>query len=161
MNSLRHMQPILIVEDSDDDYEATVRALKKEGNLSNPIYRCDSADGAIDFLMRTGAYSNPELSPRPGIILLDLNMPGRDGRSVIEAIKRPPSLRDIPIVVLTTSNDERDIHDCYAMGANSYITKPVNLERFFEAIQRLKEYWFEVAVLPKDEIGVDVVDRDG
>jgi CheY-like chemotaxis protein len=149
MSPLEQVQPILIVEDSDDDYEATVRAMKREGNLSNPIFRCDSADGAIDFLLRNGGYSSPADAPRPGIILLDLNMPGKDGRAVIEMIRSHPALQEIPVVVLTTSNDERDIHECYAMGANSYIVKPVNLERFFEAIRRLKEYWFEVAILPK------------
>jgi CheY-like chemotaxis protein len=83
-------------------------------------------------------------------VLLDLNMPGKDGIAVIEATKVAPGLRDIPIVVLTTSNDERDIRQCYAKGANSYIKKPVNLERFMEAIQSLKDFWFEVAILPKD-----------
>jgi CheY-like chemotaxis protein len=143
-------QPILIVEDSDDDYESTVRALQKDGNLVNPIFRCTSADVALDYLLRKAQYASPVDAPRPGIVLLDLNMPGRDGRAVIDAMKQAPALREIPVVVLTTSNDEKDIHECYAMGASTYITKPVDLERFISAIQRLKEYWFEVAILPKE-----------
>ena len=144
------MQPILIVEDSDDDFESTVRALKKDGNLFNPIFRCASADAALDYLLRRAEYAKPADAPRPGIVLLDLNMPGRDGRAVIDAMKQAPALKDIPVVVLTTSSDEKDIHECYAMGASTYITKPVDLERFISAIQRLKEYWFEVAILPKE-----------
>lgn len=152
MRNIREAQPILIVEDSEDDYEATVRAMTKDGNLFNPIFHCACADAAIDFLLRQGDFSDALKAPRPGIILLDLNLPGRDGRAVIDTVKNASNLREIPIVVLTTSSDERDIHECYAMGASSYITKPVSLERFFEAIQRLKDYWFDVAILPKAEL---------
>jgi len=144
-------QSILIVEDSDDDFEATERAFKKTNNLANPIYRCESGQEALDYLFRNGKYENPEDSPRPGIILLDLNMPGKDGRVVLAELKDDTSLKEIPIVVLTTSNDERDIADCYQKGANTYIKKPVDFEGFFDAIKRLKEYWFEVSILPKSK----------
>ena len=136
---------ILIVDDSDEDYEATTRALHRAG-LANPIARCSDGDEALDYLFRHGEYTE---ATRPGIILLDLNMPGTDGREVLEAIKSDMALRSIPVVILTTSNDERDVERCYAMGANSYVRKPVNLECFMEAIQRLKDFWFEVVLLPR------------
>ena len=150
MTGINGPQPILIVEDSDDDYEATVRALNSNDNLRNPIYRCESADEALDFLFLRGEFQDRSKYPRPGIVLLDLNMPGRDGRVVLEEMKADPKLKEIPVVVLTTSSDERDIHDCYAMGANTYVTKPVSLARFMDSVRRLKEFWFEVAILPKE-----------
>ena len=150
MNTLteRRTQPILLVEDNPEDYQTTVRAFKK-ANLVNDIFRCEDGDEALDFLFRRGAYVDPVKSPRPGIILLDLNMPGTDGREVLEEIKNSPELKKIPVVVLTTSSDERDINVCYAIGASSYIQKPVDINGFMKAIQLLKEYWFEIAIIPK------------
>lgn len=141
-------QPILLVEDSPEDFEATVRAFKRSG-LKNPIFRCEDGDGALDFLHQRGQYADAEQAPRPGVILLDLNLPGTDGREVLTEIKRDESLRHIPVIVLTTSNDDRDVEACYQAGANSYIQKPVDMEGFLRAIERLKGYWFEVVVLPK------------
>jgi len=140
-------QPILLVEDSPEDYEATVRAFKRSG-LKNPIYRCEDGENALDFLHRRGPYADPERSPRPGVILLDLNLPGTDGREVLTEIKRDDQLKQIPVIVLTTSNDSRDVESCYQAGANSYIQKPVDTEGFVRAIERLNGYWFEVVVLP-------------
>lgn len=143
-------QPILLVEDSPEDYEATLRAFKRSG-LKNPIVRCEDGDGALDYLYRRGRYADPERSPRPGVILLDLNLPGTDGREVLSEIKRDEQLRHIPVVVLTTSNDSRDVEACYQAGANSYIQKPVDMDGFIKAIERLNGYWFEVVVLPKGD----------
>jgi CheY-like chemotaxis protein len=143
-------QAILLVEDSPEDFEVTVRALRKAG-LANPIFRCEDGDEALDFLSRRGRFADPEAAPRPGIILLDLNLPGTDGREVLAAVKADPALRPIPVVVLTTSTDERDIDRCYQAGANSYVNKPVDLEGFMRAIQGLKDYWFEIVILPKAE----------
>ena len=140
--------PILLVEDSPEDFEATVRALKKAG-LANAIYRCEDGDEALDFLFQRGRYADASKAPRPGVILLDLNLPGTDGREVLDEIKRSDSLKKIPVLVLTTSTDERDIEKCYQMGANSYVKKPVDLEGFLQAIQRLTDYWFGVVILPK------------
>jgi two-component system response regulator len=89
--------------------------------------------------------------PKPGLILLDLNMPGLDGRKTLQAIKSNLHWRKIPVVILTTSDDERDIEGCYALGANTYVQKPVDLDGLFSAVQRLKEYWFEIAILPLEE----------
>ena len=148
----RQTQPILLVEDNLEDYETTVRAFNK-ANLANDIFRCEDGDEALDYLFRRGAYVDPVNSPRPGIILLDLNMPGADGREVLAEIKSDPDLRTIPVIVLTTSSDDRDIDTCYAMGASSYIQKPVDIQGFMRAIQLLKEYWFEIVIIPKtDEV---------
>lgn len=143
-------QPILLIEDSPEDYEATVRAFDRSG-LKNPIFRCEDGDGALDFLHRRGRFADPDQAPRPGVILLDLNLPGTDGRDVLTEIKRDERLKQIPVIVLTTSNDARDVESCYRAGANSYIQKPVDMDGFLRAIERLKGYWFEVVVLPNGE----------
>ncbi|HEX3554779.1 MAG TPA: response regulator [Thermoanaerobaculia bacterium] len=141
-------QPILLVEDSPEDYETTERAFRKSG-LKNPIYRCADGDEALDFLYRRGRFSDPQKAPRPGVILLDLNLPGTDGREVLSEIKNDPALKQIPVIVLTTSKDDRDVEVCYRCGANSYIQKPVDLDGFMQAIERLNGYWFEVVILPR------------
>ncbi|MEW6076356.1 MAG: response regulator [Thermodesulfobacteriota bacterium] len=141
---------LLIVEDSPEDYEATVRVLRRSG-LRNAIYRCTDGEDALDFLYRRGRYTDAASSPRPGIILLDLNLPGTDGREVLEAVKGDKRLRRIPVVVLTTSGDDRDVRMCYDRGANSYIQKPVDLEGFVRAVTMVKDYWFEITVLPKGD----------
>lgn len=144
-------QPILLVEDSPEDYEMTVRSLEKAG-LKNPIHHCSDGDEALDYLFHRGAYADSPNTGLPGIILLDLNMPGTDGREVLEELKNDEALSFIPIIVLTTSSDERDIHACYALGANSYIQKPLDFEGFMKAMARLKDYWFEVVILSKPEV---------
>jgi CheY-like chemotaxis protein len=141
-------QPILLVEDTPEDAEATLRAFKKAG-MGNPIYHCQDGDEALDYLYHRGKYKDPAQAPRPGMILLDLNMPGTDGREVLAAIKADDSLRQIPVIVLTTSADERDIQVCYRDGANSYIQKPVDMKGFLESIQRLVDYWYHIVLLPK------------
>src|SRR5687768_9948149 len=113
-------QSMLLVEDSPEDREATLRALNRAG-LSNPIHCVASGDEALDFLFRRGQYSDPQSSPRPSMVLLDLNLPGTDGREVLAEIKQSEHLKLVPVVILTTSTDERDIQGCYRMGANSYI----------------------------------------
>lgn len=141
-------QPILLVEDSPEDFETTERAFRKSG-LRNPIFRCSDGDDALDYLHRRGPYADPAKSPRPGVILLDLNLPGTDGREVLSEIKADPGLKQIPVVVLTTSRDERDVDACYKAGASSYVQKPVDLDGFIKAIERLNGYWFEVVILPQ------------
>jgi two-component system response regulator len=141
-------QPILLVEDSPEDFETTQRAFRKSG-LKNPILLCADGDEALDFLHRRGRFADPASSPRPGIILLDLNLPGTDGRQVLEEIKSTDALKQIPVIVLTTSDDERDVAACYRAGANSYVQKPVNMDGFMRAIERLNDYWFEVVILPR------------
>jgi two-component system response regulator len=146
---LSRSQSILLVEDNQDDYEATNRAFKK-ANLCNPIVWCKSGQDALDYLKQEGAYKEARIGPRPGLVLLDLNMPGMDGRKTLEAIKQDDTLKQIPVIILTTSADERDIQACYQTGANTYVQKPVSFEGLIEAIRRLKAYWFEIALLPRD-----------
>jgi two-component system response regulator len=138
-------QPILLVEDSPEDFETTERAFRRSG-LKNPIIRCVDGDEALELLFRRGRFAD---APRPGVILLDLNLPGTDGREVLAEIKADPALKQIPVIVLTTSSDERDVQACYSAGASSYIQKPVDLDGFMQAIERLNDYWFEVVILPR------------
>jgi CheY-like chemotaxis protein len=138
---------ILIVEDSPEDYEATVWALRKSGWLT-PIFHCVDGDEALNFLYQHGVPGQPTTAPRPSLILLDLHLPGSDRCEVLAAIKQDDQLRQIPVVMLTTSEDARDIARCYAAGANSYMKKPVGVEALLRAMQRLKDYWFEVVILP-------------
>ncbi len=134
-------QPILLVDDNDDDVEAAMRAFKRT-NLKNAIVRAATGMEALGMLR--------EHKVRPALILLDLNMPGLDGRRVLAILKADSELKKIPVVILTTSSDERDVEECYQLGANTYVQKPVDLDGLFAAIQRLKDYWFEIALLPRE-----------
>jgi len=138
---LRESQTILIVDDSEDDFYAAERALSK-ANLHNPIAHASSGEQAIEILRANGKNT-------PGLILLDLNMPGIDGRRTLEIIKQDEAFKIIPVVILTTSSDERDVQTCYSLGANTYIQKPVDFDGLIEAMKRLKGYWFDIALLPK------------
>ena len=149
--SLDNGQPILLVEDSPEDYEATVRSLRR-ARLRNPIFHCKDGDSALDYLYQRGEYASLTAAPRPGIILLDLNLPGTDGREVLTVVKQDENLKSIPVIILTTSSDDRDIAACYRAGANSYVTKPVDLDGLFHALQRLQEFWLEIAVYPGTSI---------
>jgi len=142
----KDIRPILVVEDNNEDYETTVRALRKVG-IERAICRCEDGDEALDYLFHRGQYADAASAPRPAIVLLDLNMPGTDGFEVLDTIKRDNDLKTIPTVVLTTSSSERDIEVCYKTGANSYIQKPVDLDGFIETVKRFKEYWFETVKL--------------
>jgi CheY-like chemotaxis protein len=139
---------ILLVEDNQDDYEATVRSLKKNHFL-NPVVWCKNGQSALDYLLKEGDYAHSEDVKRPDLVLLDLNMPGVDGRTVLKRMKAREDLRSIPVVILTTSKDSQDIESCYEMGASTYIQKPVSFEGLTEAIRTMKDYWFGVAILPK------------
>jgi CheY-like chemotaxis protein len=102
----------------------------------------------MDYLRRQGRFAPPAHAPRPGLILLDLNMPRKDGREALAELKADPDLREIPVVVLTTSSSEEDLHRIYGLGANSYITKPVTFRGLVEAMKQLGRYWFELVELP-------------
>jgi CheY-like chemotaxis protein len=140
---------ILLVEDCPEDCEATIRALKRSG-LENPVVHCVDGDEALDYLHRRGAYAQPR-APRPAMVLLDLNLPGTDGRQVLSEIKSDASLRSIPVLIFTTSNHEEDIKACYQAGANSYIRKPVDLDGFSRALRGVAQYWFDLVQLPPNE----------
>jgi two-component system, response regulator len=131
---------ILIVEDNADDYEATERSFRR-AHFLNPIFWARNGQQAIDFLRNSATPVD--------LILLDLNMPGIDGRHVLERVKSDTTLKTIPIIVLTTSSDEKDIQACYALGASTFIQKPVNFEGLAEAIRTMNDYWFGIALLPE------------
>ncbi|MEM7041677.1 MAG: response regulator [Pseudomonadota bacterium] len=115
---------ILIVDGSDDNYDATVRALRKDSALKNRLHRCENGREALDYLYKRGRFAPAMDAPRPGIVLLDLNMPGIDSRRVLSMSKSDASFRPIPIIVMKNLVDEHDIAPCYDVGANSYVKKP-------------------------------------
>ncbi|MEH1814313.1 MAG: response regulator [Nostoc sp.] len=138
---------LLIVEDSNEDFEALQRFLGRS-TIAIAIQRCVNGEQALAFLYRTGSYVERQSAPRPGLIVLDLNLPGTDGREVLRRIKQDDNLKMIPVVVFTTSNNPKDIEVCYQYGVNSYIVKPINFAQLKRDIQMLVEYWFEVTTLP-------------
>ncbi|WP_414549219.1 response regulator [Anabaena sp. CCY 0017] len=140
-------RPLLVIEDSDEDFEALTRIMDKE-SVANPIFRCSDGEEALDFLYHTGTYSNSQNSPRPAIILLDLNLPGTDGREVLEQIKQDKELRYIPVVVFTTSSNPKDIEICYQYCVASYMLKPIDINRLVETIQSFITYWLDIVILP-------------
>jgi CheY-like chemotaxis protein len=140
-------QPLLIVEDSDEDFNVLKRFLG-EAALESPIYRCIDGEDALAFLHQTGDYANAVQAPRPSLVLLDLNLPGTDGREVLQHIKDDPVLNMIPVVVLTSSGNPIDVESCYTAGANAYLLKPVHLEKFRHYVHAFVETWFAMSVLP-------------
>lgn len=139
---------ILIIEDSEDDFYITERTFSKAG-LMNKLVRVKTGDEALDYLFCRGAYSDNTRADQPGIILLDLKLPGLSGQEVLGQIKADPRLRKIPVVVSTGSEDPDDIDLCFRAGANGYINKPINVENFIQSVIRLEDYWFQINVLPK------------
>jgi two-component system, response regulator len=131
---------ILLVEDNPDDADLALRALKKV-NLANRIEHVADGAQALDFLFCTGAYAHRHSDNRPKVILLDLKLPKVDGLEVLQRIKADPKTRTIPVVVLTSSHEERDLVESYQLGVNSYIVKPVDFEQFTEAVRQLGLYW--------------------
>jgi CheY-like chemotaxis protein len=146
------LQTILIVEDSDDDFIAIARVFKK-ACLRNPVQRCSNGEQALDYLYRRREFAAPDGALRPGMILLDLNMHGTDGRDVLRAVKSDSSLQQIPVIVLTTSYARQDITRCYDYGADSYLLKPVSMDEFIKSIERLKESWQGVFDIDLDQSG--------
>jgi CheY-like chemotaxis protein len=140
--------PILIVEDSHEDFEAFKRYLRRS-HLQVPLYRCINGNQALAFLYHTGDYEDRQSAPRPGLIVIDLNLPGTDGREVLRRIKQDQHLKPIPIIVFTTSNNPKDVEDCYQLGVNSYIVKPINIEQLKRDIRAIVDYWFEITTLPE------------
>lgn len=140
---------ILMADDDEDDRMMTKEALE-EARLADVIHFVEDGEDLMDYLLRRGAYAEAKHSPRPDLILLDLNMPKKDGREALKDIKSDPALRRIPIVVLTTSKAEEDIYRTYDLGASSYITKPASFEGLISIIKTLVNYWFEIVKLPKE-----------
>lgn len=137
---------ILMADDDDDDYLLTKKALK-ESKLLNTLVRVEDGEQLIDYLKKRGPYQ--QTAVRPGVILLDLNMPKKDGREALREIKSDSELSDIPIVIFTTSKAEEDIYRSYQLGSNSFITKPVTFENLIKVMNALGTYWFEIVELPQ------------
>ncbi len=140
---------LLMADDDPDDRMLAGDALK-EARLGNEMFYVEDGEELLDYLHHRGQYSDLSKSPRPGLILLDLNMPKRDGREALKEIKADPDLRQVPVVVLTTSRAEEDIYRTYDLGASSFITKPVTFEGLVEVMRSLKKYWFEIVELPQN-----------
>lgn len=138
---------LLVVEDSDEDF-AVLQRLMKRMAVQNPIYRCADGDEVLEFLYQSGDYTDQDTVPRPSIILLDLNLPGTDGREVLEQLKQDGDLREIPVVVFTTSSNPKDIEFCYQNGANGYLVKPVNSIELQRTVQAFVNYWLEANTPP-------------
>jgi CheY-like chemotaxis protein len=146
-----NMITILLADDDPDDRQLTRDAFG-ENRLVNDLHCVEDGEELMDYLRRRGRYTDLEGEPLPGLILLDLNMPRKDGREALKEIKEDPILRRIPIVVLTTSKAEEDILRSYDLGVNSYFTKPVTFKSLVELIKVLGQYWFEVVKLPQDGV---------
>ena len=144
------MITIVLADDDADDRKLTEDAFA-ENRLVNQLHFVEDGEELMDYLHRRGKYEPLRSEPLPGLILLDLNMPRKDGREALKEIKADPNLRRIPIVVLTTSKAEEDIVRTYDLGVNSYVTKPVTFKSLVELVKVLGRYWFEVVELPPDE----------
>ncbi|WP_460204387.1 response regulator [Scytonema sp. NUACC21] len=147
MTTTKLNEPLLVVEDSNEDFKMLQRLMKRLA-VQNPIYRCTNGDEVLDFLYQEGDYQDPKIAPRPSVILLDLNLPGIDGRDLLQRLKQDRSLREIPIVVFTTSSNPMDIELCYQKGANGYLIKPMDFQNLQKTIQAFVDYWLDANTPP-------------
>lgn len=151
---MKQGNPILILVADDDPEDCMlIRDALDESRLANELHFVSDGEELLDYLHHRGTFADAALSPRPGLVLLDLNMPKMDGREALEEIKHDPQLRQIPIVVLTTSKAEEDIFRSYDLGVNSYITKPVTFDSLVRVMRTLGKYWFEIVELPPNTGG--------
>lgn len=140
---------IILVADDDEDDRLLMQDAVDEGNLAIALHFVENGEELLDYLYRREQYSDVARSPLPDLILLDLNMPKKDGRETLAEIKANSDFRQIPVVILTTSKTAEDIHRSYKSGGNSFITKPVSFEGLVEVMKTLGEYWFDVVELPQ------------
>lgn len=136
--------------DDDPEDRLLARDALEESRLTNDIRFVEDGEELFDYLRHRGQWSNPDDAPRPGIILLDLNMPRKDGREALRELKADPDLRRIPVIVLTTSRADEDIHRSYNMGVNSFIVKPVTFDSLVEIMRVLGKYWLEIVDIAAD-----------
>lgn len=135
---------ILLVEDNPVDVMMTRHALQ-DAKVFNNLHVAEDGEEATDFLYRNGRYSS---APRPDLILLDLNLPKKNGREILAEVKRDPDLLDIPVIILTTSEEEKDVTMCYQLHGNCFITKPVDMEQFTQVVRSIEGFWFTIVKLP-------------
>ena len=146
-----NQKPLLIIEDSDEDFAALTRMIAK-AHVSNPVYRCEDGEEALDFLYHQGEYQDKSLAPRPSLIILDLNLPGTDGREVLAEVKQDQDLQRIPIVIFSTSSNPKDVDACYRYGISGYLVKPMGTDHLNKLVKTFLEYWFQVVELPNSGI---------
>lgn len=148
MSEEAHPAKILLVEDDPADREIVTRFLD-ESKFRNEVDTVSDGEEALDYLLGDSSDTDGN-GHRPDLVLLDLNLPKLDGREILKRMNETTGLKEIPVVVLTTSDEEEDVHRSYGLGASSYITKPVDIEQFSEVIQSLSQYWLEIVVLPSE-----------
>ena len=146
MSSTKSM--VILMADDDADDRLLAKDALNECKITNALHFVENGEELLDYLRQEGKYASLANTPRPGLILLDLNMPRKDGREALQEIKADPKLRSIPVVVLTTSKAETDISRIYELGANSFITKPVSFDALIKVMSELVHYWFELVELP-------------
>jgi len=144
---------ILVADDDADDRQLTREAFE-ENHLANDLRFVEDGEELLDYLNHRGKYSDPKSAPQPGILLLDLNMPRKDGREALKELKADPRFRGIRVVIMTTSKAEADVIRSYDLSAASYITKPVTFERLVEVVRTLGKYWLEIVELPPNGNGI-------
>jgi CheY-like chemotaxis protein len=154
MKTIPNRKIILLVEDDPDDIYLIGEAID-ECQLNTRIFIVEDGEQMLDYLHQRGNYINPELAPRPDLILLDLNMPRKDGREALAELKDIPELRSIPVVVLTTSSADRDMKYSYEQGASGFVTKPVTFSGLREAICKIGDYWIRTVQLPDEKTQED------
>jgi len=143
-----HNPIVILVAEDDEDDQIMIKDAWEESRLPSAIFFVKDGEELIDYLRHQGRFSDKSASPMPGLILLDLNMPRKDGRQALKEIKNDPQLRCIPVVALTTSQAEEDILQTYDLGVNSFISKPVSFDALVEILKNLGKYWFEIVELP-------------
>ena len=139
-------QPLLIIEDSDEDFTALKRTIDR-AQITQPVYRCEDGEEALDFLYHQEEYEEEVTSPRPALIVLDLNLPGTDGREVLATVKEDRDLQTIPIIIFSTSSNFKDIEACYRHGVSGYLVKPMDSKQL-QLVETFTKYWFKAVELP-------------
>lgn len=148
---INHPFVVLMAEDDEHDILATQRSWKRH-NIANPLYIVNDGESCLDYLHQRGKFSDPQSAPSPGLLLLDINMPKMDGLTVLRHIREEPRLRHLPVVMLTTSRDDRDRLESYKLGVNAYIVKPVGFDNFSAAVRTINLFW-QLVELPSVDSG--------
>ena len=136
--------PVIVLAEDDPDDRLLFKEVMEDIPVPNPVEYIEDGQQLMDYLQRQGNYAHLQSTPLPGLILLDLNMPRKDGREALKEIKQNPALRHIPIVIMTTSNAEEDMHFCYGLGVNSFVSKPAGFDDMVGTIKKVLEYWLDV-----------------
>jgi two-component system response regulator len=144
------MAPVILYAEDDPDDRLLAELAVEQSGIPNALVFVEDGEEALEYLRGQGRYASGSRGRRPGVVLLDLNMPRLGGRETLAKMKRDPELQTIPVVIFSTSSDRRDVADCYQLGANTYVMKPDSMSRLVETMRTLASYWFDVGVLPPD-----------